>query len=185
MQRALDFRTALTAAGGCAFTLSVTVSEPEHVYTFAMDCDYEAGGGVRLELTEPQTLAGIGAEISAGGAHIVYDGTQVGFSALAGGRLAPMELPYLLTQSWYGEYISAAGQEDGFVRVSYLMGYGADELTVDTWFSNETGQPEHCEISYEGAVLLSAEVRDFSLERGKDENTEKNLGGGVSGRSGA
>lgn len=185
LQQALDFRTALTAAGGCTFSLAVTVNEANSLYTFAMDCAYEAGGGVELTLTAPQSLAGIGAQIDSDGARVVYADTQVGFSSLAGGRLAPMQLPYLLASSWYEGYISAAGTEDGLVRVSCLSGYGADELTVDTWLSAETGQPEHCEISYEGVVLLSAEVQSFSLERGKYENTEKNMGGNISGQSGA
>ena len=124
MQRALDLRTALTAAGGCAFAAQAEVNYGEEIFRFSMDCAYEAGGGVTIRLTEPQTLAGIGAEVSADGARVAYEDTEVGFAELAGGRVSPMRLPYLLAESWYRGYISACGWEDGVLRATYLLGYG-------------------------------------------------------------
>ena len=94
MQRALDFRTALLQSGGCAFTAEVTADYGEQVYRFTMDCTWSPDGGAALTLTAPQTLEGIRAEVSADGARVVYEDTAVGFESLAGGRLAPMALPY-------------------------------------------------------------------------------------------
>ena len=166
MQRALDFRTALLQSGGCAFT---------------MDCTWSPDGGAALTLTAPQTLEGIRAEVSADGARVVYEDTAVGFESLAGGRLAPMALPYLLGSSWYEGYISACGMENGLLRMTCLDGYGEEELAVDTWLDTQSGQPCRCEISYQGQTLLTAEISAFAMNRGNNENTEKNLGGGVSG----
>ena len=163
MQQAIDFRTALTAAGGCMFTAEKSVNYGGEVYSFTMDCAYEAGGGTTLTLTAPQTLSGIRAEISADGARIVYEDTEVGFADLADGRISPMKLPYLLAQSWYDAYISACGREDGSVRATYIHGYGDDALTVDTWF-DDTGAPVQAAVSYQGQTLLSASLRNFSLE---------------------
>lgn len=181
MQQALDFRTALTAAGGCTFTAQTEVNYGEEVFRFTMDCGYEAGGGISLTLTEPQTLAGIGAEITPDGARVVYEDTEVGFSGLADGRASPMRLPYLLAESWYRGYISVCGREEGLLRATYLLGYDEDEMTVDTWL-DDSGLPVRAAVSYQGQTLLKAELRNFSLERGnQNENSQKNMGGGVSG----
>lgn len=181
MQRALDLRTAIQAAGGCAFAAEVTADYGGQVYCFMMDCTYEAGAGAAFTLREPQTLAGIRAEVSSDGASVSYDDTMVGFASMAGGRLAPMTLPYLLGSGWYEGYLSAAGEEDTWTRVTCLLGYGEEELRLDTWL-DEAGLPAHSEISYGGQTLLTAEIGNFSLERGRnDENTQKNMGRGVSG----
>ena len=181
MQRALDLRTALTAAGGCAFAAQAKVNYGEEIFRFSMDCAYEAGGGVTIRLTEPQTLAGIGAEVSADGARVAYEDTEVGFAELAGGRVSPMRLPYLLAESWYRGYISACGWEDGVLRATYLLGYDDNEITVDTWL-DASGLPVRAAVSYQGQTLLKAELHHFSLERGnQNENSQKNMGGGVSG----
>lgn len=181
MQRALDLRTAIQAAGGCAFTAEVTADYGTQVFCFTMDCTYDTAAGAGFTLREPQTLAGIHAEVSADGARVSYEDTTVGFAPMAGGRLAPMALPYLLGSGWDAGYICAAGQEGEWIRVTCLLGYGEEELRLDTWL-DEAGLPVHGEISYDGQTLLTAEIKDFSLERGRnDENTQKNMGGGVSG----
>lgn len=92
-----------------------------------------------------------------------------------------MALPYLLGSGWYEGYISACGMENGLLRMTCLEGYEEEELAVDTWLDTQSGQPCRCEISYQGQTLLTAEISAFAMNRGNNENTEKNLGGGVSG----
>lgn len=185
MQQALDLRTALGAAGGCAFTAEVTADYGEKIYAYTMDCVCEAGAGARFTLRAPQTLAGISAEISADGARVSYEDTEVGFSTLAGGRLAPMQLPWLLADGWYSGRIRAAGREDGLVRVTCQLGYGEQALTLDTWLG-EDGFPRKSTVSCDGQTLLTAEIQNFSLERSMEhEYIQKNVGGDLSGQSGA
>ena len=185
MQQALALRTALGAAGGCTFTAEVTADYGEKIYAYTMECVCETDAGARFTLRAPQTLAGISAEISADGTHVSYEDTEVGFSALAGGRLAPMQLPWLLADGWYSGRICAAGREDGAVRVSCQLGYGEQTLTLDTWLG-EDGFPQKSAVSFDGQTLLTAEIQNFSLERSNDyEYTQKNVGGDISGPSGA
>lgn len=181
MQRALDFRTALLQSGGCTFAAEAAADYGEQVYRFTMDCVWSPESGGSLTLTAPQTLAGIRAEVSADGTRVSYEDMEVGLECLAGGHLAPMALPYLLGSSWYEGYISVCGMEDGLLRMTCLEGYEEEELTVDTWLDTQSGQPLHCEISYQGQTLLTAEISAFAMNRGNNENTEKNMGGGVSG----
>ena len=142
-QQALDFRTRLLEAGGCAFDADVQVSYGETAARVSMRCAYSA-------------------RVDSSGAKLVFDGAEIGFSTLAGGRLAPMAAPWVLADCWANGYIAWSGMEGDLLRVTYRTGYGTDELQADVWFDG--GVPARAELSYEGALLLSAELTNFTFE---------------------
>ena len=115
-----------------------------------------------MTLTAPETLSGMTARVDSSGAKLVFDGAEIGFSTLAGGRLAPMAAPWVLADCWANGYIAWSGMEGGLLRVTYRTGYGTDELQADVWFDG--GVPARAELSYEGALLLSAELTNFTFE---------------------
>ena len=119
MQQALDFRASVLQSGGCRFKARITADYEEQVFQFTLDCAYSPETGAEMTIIEPQTLAGLRAVCTERGAQIEYDGASFGLGALGGGRLAPMELPLLLGQSWCGEYIAAAFEHD--VALSTLL----------------------------------------------------------------
>lgn len=160
-QKALDFRTALMEAGGCAFTAAVCADVGGRVYQFTLESEVPADGPARIAVTAPEEIAGITAEISQDGAQLSFDGAALDFGALADGT-APLTLPWLLGESWTGDYIAAAGADGALERVTYLHGYDDGTLTVDTWLDDQN-LPVRCEVSYEGAKCLSAEISDFAL----------------------
>ena len=63
---------------------------------------------------------------------------------------------------WANGYIAWSGMEGDLLRVTYRTGYGTDELQADVWFDG--GVPARAELSYEGALLLSAELTNFTFE---------------------
>ena len=164
MQQALDFRASVLQSGGCRFKARITADYEEQVFQFTLDCAYSPETGAEMTIIEPQTLAGLRAVCTERGAQIEYAGASFGLGALGGGRLAPMELPLLLGQSWCGEYIAAAGSAENGWRMTCTVGYDEDELRVDTWLSDD-GLPEYCELSAGGKLLLSAELYEFQLQR--------------------
>ena len=162
-QKALDLRTELLAAGGCAFDAEVQISYGDTASRFSARCVYSQTDGVTMTLTAPQTLSGMTARVDGSGAKLVFDGAEIGFSTLAGGRVAPMAAPWLLADCWARGYIAYSGMEDGQLRVTYQTGYGRDALDVDVWL-NDDGLPARAEISYDGALLLAAELSNFTFE---------------------
>ena len=147
-QPPLTFRTALLQSGGCSFTAAITA-------------DY---GESAASLTEPESIAGIQAQVKDTAASVSYDGMQLGLGSLANGNLAPLAAPYVLGQCWAGEYIDATGTEDGLLRTTYRMGYEEKELVVDTWFSQEPLAPVRAELSFEGRMVLRADISAFSMK---------------------
>ncbi len=162
MQPALDLRTGLLESGGCAFSAEITADFGETVCIFSADCTYSADGSTRVELTAPETLAGIAATVSDDGASVEFDGMLLDFGQLAGGHAAPVAAPSILALCWAGEYISSAGQEGDNLLVTYLKGYDNEELTVLTRLSGETGLPVSGEVIYDGQTVLNVTILDFS-----------------------
>lgn len=162
-QRALDFRTALMEAGGCAFTADVTADVGGRVYQFTLDCAAAANGPTTLTVTAPDSIAGITAQVTDDGAALTFDGASLSLGTLADGTTAPLLLPWLLHNGWVGDYISAAGPDGDLERVTYLHGYGDEALTIDTWL-DESGVPVRCEVSCGGVRCLTAEISDFTMQ---------------------
>lgn len=162
MQEALDLRTDLMASEGCSFKASVSADYGERVYTFSLDCTYVPEQEARLTVTQPEEIAGISAAVSADGTVVTFDGVELAFGELANGRVAPMALPWLLGSAWSSGYISSAGADGETVLVTYLMGYGEDEVTVETWLDT-TGVPVRCEVIHDGRRYLTVALEDFQL----------------------
>lgn len=162
MQQALNFRSALLAAQSCTFDADVQVHYGEELFSFGLSCAYDTDGSAELTVTSPQTISGIRAKIGKDGTQLQYEDTAIALAPLANGNLAPMELPRLLGECWAGEYIRAAGTDGEGFRVTYLSGYDEEELAVDVWFSLDECEPEYCEVTYQGEMLISANITDFS-----------------------
>lgn len=147
-------------AGGCSFTADVTADYGDRVYSFTLSSRTQ-DGQTRLEVLEPESIAGIAATVSEDGTELTFDGAELAFGQLANGFVSPVTVPWLLAQCWSGEYIAWAGADGDLERVTYLRGYNDEELTVDTWFSGNT--PTYAEVSYDGTRCLTVEILDFRL----------------------
>lgn len=165
MQQALDLRTDLMEAGGCAFTAQVTADYGQRVYTFTLDCQYAPEEGASLSVTAPEAIAGIAATVSKDGAKVTFDGADLDFGQLANGYIAPMALPWLLGDCWTSAYIDSAGADGDFTRFTYLHGYNDAQLVLDTWLDAD-GIPVRSEVAWDGKRCLTVELSDFSLNRG-------------------
>ena len=179
-QLPLTFRTALLQSGGCSFTAAITVSSSistssgsaaitadygETAASFTLDCAFSPETGASVTVTEPESIAGIQAQVKDTAASVSDDGMQLGLGSLANGNLAPLAAPYVLGQCWAGEYIDSTGTEDGLLRTTYRMGYEEKELVVDTWFSQEPLTPVRAEISFEGRMVLRTDISAFSVRQ--------------------
>ena len=102
-QPPLTFRTALLQSGGCSFTAAITADYGESAASFTLDCVFSPETGASVTVTEPESIAGIQAQVKDTAAFVSYDGMQLGLGSLANGNLAPLAAPYVLGQCWAGE----------------------------------------------------------------------------------
>ena len=161
-QQPLELRTALLEKGGCSFQADITVDFPDRAYDFSVTCDYHSGEYAKITVLSPDEIAGIAAKVSGSGASVEFDDVALDFGQLANGNVSAMEAAWLLAKCWDSAYISAAGKDGEFLRVTYLEGYGDGQLTVDTWL-NEAGEPVRGEIAYDGMRCLTLEITQFQL----------------------
>ena len=174
-QRALDFRQALLESG-CSFQAEITADFEDYVCSFTLSCEEASDGGMRMQILGPETLAGITAQVEGEQAKLVFDDTEAAFGTLSGLGISPMAAPARLAQAWRSGYIQFSGTEDGSLHVTYLCGYGDDEIRVDTWFSD--GAPVRAELSCDGHTTVQIDVTDFKLRKAEtnNESTQKNMG---------
>ena len=159
-QNAIDFRTALMGAKGCRFTAEVTADYGDKVYVFSLQSE-TMDGETSLQVLSPENIAGIQATISADGAELEFDSVALTFGKLANGYVSPVSVPWLLEQCWQSAYIAYAGADEEYDRVTYLRGYNEEELSVDTWFLNQT--PVYAEVVWNDVRCLQVTIKDFQL----------------------
>lgn len=158
---ALTFRESLQAGGGCRFTAQVVTRVEDRGYAFTLDCSYFCDAPTELTVTAPETIRGICAQITDRDAVLSFENVALDFGCLSDAMETPLYAPLVLGQSWDSAYIDCGGMDGEEYRVSYLLGYGEDELTVETWFRN--GTPVRGEIYDGGELLLSASVENFTF----------------------
>ncbi len=162
VQKALDFRTALLAAPSCAYTAQVTADFGDRVFEFGLDCTYDSQeNDAALTVTGPELIAGIAAEVDGERAQVSFEETSLELGTMAGGHVAPLQLPQLLGNAWaYGYVESQARAGDGWL-ITYRTGYGTEELLVCTRF-DEALSPRQAEVYYDGTCVLTAEIDSFA-----------------------
>ena len=101
-QPPLTFRTALLQSGGCSFTAAITADYGESAASFTLDCVFSPETGASVTVTEPESIAGIQAQVKDTAASVSYDGMQLGLGSLANGNLAPLAAPYVLGSAGRG-----------------------------------------------------------------------------------
>ena len=161
MQPALDLRTALLEQG-CSFTACLQADFESGSCEWTASCVCAPDGSVTMELTQPESIAGITATVAGDGQSARFDGTAVEFGLLADGNLAPIALPQVLYSCWSSQYIREAGRDGETVCAVYLMGYGDEEIAVEQWLQPD-GTPLFADVWYGETKIASVQISDFQL----------------------
>lgn len=160
MDAPMEFRAKLLAQGGCGFTAQMQVDVSRRVCALTLQCRCDADGPAEITVLAPETIEGISATLESAGGVLHFDTVAVDFGLAAEDRLAPIALPALLTAHWASAYISAAGSEDGLLRVCYADDTDTLDLSVDTWFDADNC-PVYAEIALDGTVFAELTLTDF------------------------
>lgn len=154
------FRTSLTEAGGCTFETQVTADYGTYIRQFTLTC-LAGEGEARLTVEAPEYASGITATVSGEDAAVQFSDTVLGLEQFTSREISPMAAPYILSQAWEKGYISETGMDGELEQVTYLLGYGMEQLTVTTNFQGQI--PETVWISDGKNDLITCEITEFSL----------------------
>lgn len=159
-------------------TVSVTADYGERVYDFVLDVSWEKEGETVLTVVEPELIAGITARLKEDGAYLEYDGASLSTGPLTGEGMTPLEaVPFLMEQLTSG-YMARCDHETWdewqVLRVDCRDPEGEEGTGSECalFFDPDTHDLLRAELSYDGAVVLTAEFTDFTKEMTSDDTTD-------------
>lgn len=158
----MAFRSELLAAEGCRFLAVVTADYGDELYTFSMECQGDKTGNLAFTLTEPEVLSDIQGTISDNGGRITFEDTALCFPLMTDDQFSPASAPWIFLKTLRSGYLTAAGLEEGNLRLTMDDTYEEDALHLDIWMG-ENRMPVRTDILYDGRRILSLEVENFSF----------------------
>ena len=148
-------------------TVSVTADYGQRVYDFVLDVSWEKDGETVLTVVEPELIA-----------YLEYDGASLSTGPLTGEGMTPLEaVPFLMGQLTSG-YMARCVYEnwDGsqVLKVECRDPEGAEGAGSECalYFDPDDHGLLRAELSYDGAVVLTAEFTDFTKEMTSDDTTD-------------
>ena len=181
---AARIRVEYLALNGWSSVVNLSANYDEQVFDFTVNARWEREGDTVLTVTEPDLVAGITARIRDGETLLEYDGAGLSLGMLDLSGLTPVSaIPalmgyvttgYMARCSWSGE---GEGRE---LVILFRDPTAAPQEGVEAllYFDPQTHAPRRAEISVDGALRLTAQFADFTMELNVDETgTDENLGG--------
>lgn len=161
MDQCLQFRQTLLAQG-CSFDAVITADYGDSVYQFGMQCQAEASGTVRFQVTEPQSIAGITGVLEQGTGALTFDEQVLAFSMLADQQITPVSAPWIVLNTLRSGYLTSCGVWDGGLKIAADDSYQEDALHLDIWTDGE-GRPGRCEILWRERRIITLEIENFAF----------------------
>lgn len=160
IERGMALRSKILKATTCSFDASITADYGDKLYSFSMACQGDALGNLTFTVTAPETIAGITGRITDEGGKLTFDDTALQFDLMADDQLTPVSAPWIFLKTLRSGYLTAAGTEEGFLRLSIDDSYADDALHLDIWL-DDGDLPVRAEILYDSRRILSVSVTNF------------------------
>lgn len=188
---AARIRAEYLSLAGWSSEVKLSVDYGEQVFDFTVDANWKRDGDTVLTVTEPALVAGITARIRDGETLLEYDGAGLSLGMLDLNGLTPVSaVPalmehltsgYLARCNWSGE-----GENRELVLLCRDPGAAPQEGTeAEIYLDAATHALKRAEVSVNGALRLTAQFADFTMELNTDETgTDEDLGGDRPGESG-
>lgn len=157
-QAALDIRSAMLASSLWELEANLRADYGEAVYDYTLQCHFTRSGPSTVTILSPNLIAGVTATVSDGGSSLSFEDVELDTGKLPNAQLTPMGALPAIAESWCTGYISSASYEkyDGqdCVAVTYLCGYGSEEVEYRTWFLRQGLTPVYGEIVSQGETVV-------------------------------
>ena len=112
-----------------------------------------------VEITQPETVAGIKARVTGDALSLEYDGAILDIGSFGYTELSPMSALPLLVRSMTDAHVDITWREDDMIAARLVP---SDDLTVTLWLSNEL-VPLNAEISYKEQTVIFIEINDWEV----------------------
>lgn len=162
LERGMALRSKLLQANAVSFVTDISADYGDKEYLFSMSCQGDTQGNVRFTVMKPDTIEGISGTIANGNGMLTFDDTALHFDLMTDEQLSPVSAPWILLTTLRSGYLSSAGMEDQYIRLTIDDSYEEDALQLDIWL-NEEDLPERAEILYDGKNILTLVVREFQI----------------------
>lgn len=162
MDKGLEFRSKLLQANEVCFVAKITADYGDKVYEFSMDCQADGKGDMTFTVTAPETIAGITGCITEDGGKLTFDDIALHIELLTDDQLSPVSAPWIFLKTLRSGYLTSAGMDGEYIRLTIDDSYEDDALQLDIWI-NDQNLPERVEILYEGRNILSLVVSNFKI----------------------
>lgn len=161
LNRAMALRAELLAHG-CSFDAEITADYGDKLHTFTLACEGDLLGNLGFSVKAPETIEGISGTIAADGGKLKFEDTVLVFPLLADEQVTPISAPWLLLKTLQGGYLTSAGMDGEYLRLTINDSYEEDALQLDIWLDSEN-HPIRADILYDGRRILALSVINFQI----------------------
>ena len=159
IDRGMSLRSDILRSSG-GFEAVITADYGDKSQSFTLDCTFDAFGDLDFEVVEPEEISGISGSIQDSAGAIKFDDTVLYFDLLTDEQLSPVSTPWIFLKALRSGYLTSAGNEGEYLRLSIDDSYEEDALHLDIWL-NAGNIPVSAEIIYEERRILSMEIGNF------------------------
>jgi len=161
LNRAMELRAQLLSHS-CAFDAEITADYGDKLHTFTLSCEGDTLGNLGFTVKAPETIEGISGTIASDGGKLKFEDTVLAFPLLADEQVTPISAPWLLLKTLQGGYLTSAGMEGDFLRLTINDSYEEDALQLDIWL-DAGNAPVRADILYGGRRILAISVINFQI----------------------
>lgn len=112
-----------------------------------------------VEITEPETVAGIKAHVTGDALSLEYDGAILDIGSFGDTELSPMSALPLLVRSISDAHVDITWCEDDMIAARLVP---SDDMLVTLWLSSEL-VPLNAEICYKEQTVIFIEISDWEV----------------------
>ena len=146
----------------------VTCTQEGQVWEASMKCDYTPEGESTVEVTAPETIAGVKAVITQEDWSLAYEDVCLNAGTLSEETVSPAVcLPRLMSalrDGWLLEESEEDWQETSCFRLTVdQTGEQNGKILSTLWLRQEDGTPLRGEIAVDGEIILTADFTSFSF----------------------
>lgn len=119
----------------------------------------QSADSAEVEISEPETVAGIKARVTGDALSLEYDGAILDIGSFGDTELSPMSALPLLVRSMTDAHVDITWREGDMIAARLVP---SDDMLVTLWLSNEL-VPLNAEISYKEQTVIFIEINDWEV----------------------